>query len=244
MDTKKITLEQENKILKHKLEVAQRWMQSQVSWSQNSIQNKNNFRDQIEQKIYSFFSPESLSNFPNNGVENIVSAEILFHHLQQWEDFDGISILISYGKILDQMIELYITKWFRKYISKNKLSPKYTNDPLEKSLRLIVEKKHIFSLGRLYQSLDIISKWKQSYPYLVEFSNFIKSRDFLWAVLLKSWFLLQLESLIHSHAMTDKRHSWTLSKSDTIKARKAIIWDFTDTNCILHILSSSQNVTM
>lgn len=215
-------------------------MQSQVSWAQNTIQNKWNMREDIEQKIYNFFPPESLSNFPSNGVENIISAEILFEHLLSWEDFDGISVIISYGKIIDQMIELYITKWLRKYISKNNISPKYVNNPLEKSLRLIVEKKFTFSLGRLYQSLDEISKWKQLTPYLWEFSNFLKSRAFLWEVLLSKSFLLQLKCVIDSHALTDKRHTGTLSRADTISARNTIIWDFKDKESILYLLSSTQ----
>lgn len=234
-------LQEENKQLKHKLKIAQKWMQSQVSWAQNTIQNKWNLRENIEQKIYSFFPAESLSNFPSNWMDNIISAEILFEHLLSWEDFDGISVLISYAKVLDKMTELYITKWFRKYITKNNIHPKYINDPLEKSLRLIVEKKFIFSLWRLYQSLDIISKWKALSPYLEEFYLFIKSRAFLWDTLLSKSFLLQLKCVIDSHALTDKRHTWTLSKADTVLARKAIVWDFVDTECLLYLLSSSQS---
>lgn len=244
MDIEKKSLKQENIELKHKLEVAQNWMQSQVLWAKNTIQNKWNMRDTIEQKIYDFFPPESLSNFPNNGVEDIISAEILFEHLISWENFDGISILISYGKIIDQIIELYITKWFRKYISKNNISPKYINNPLEKSLRLIVEKKFTFSLGRLYQSLHEISKWNQLSPYLNEFSNYLKSRDFLRQLLMSESFLLQLKCLIDTHALTEKRHTWILSKSDTISARQAIIWNFSNKECILYLLAASQNTDL
>ena len=240
MDNINNTLEEENKLLKHKLEVAQKWMQSQISWERNTIENKWKMVEKIEEKIYNFFPPESLSHFPSNGIENIVSAEIIFEHLQSWEELDGISVLISYAKIIDQMIELYISRWFRKYISKNHISPKYINTPLEKSIRLIVEKKFTFSLWRLFQTLHIISQQKTLTPYVSEFSNYLKSRPFLWDILLSKAFLLQLEQVINSHALTDKRHTWTLSHSDTISARNAIVWDFKNQNCILYMLSSSQ----
>jgi hypothetical protein len=88
--------------------------------------------------------------------------------------------------------------------------------------------------------LNIISTKKQLSWYLGEFSEYLKSRTFLQKSLLESAFLLQLKRLIDLHAITDKRHSGTLSKKDTIVARNLIIGDFTDTNCILSLLSSSQ----
>ena len=56
------------------------------------------------------------------------------------------------------MIEMYITKGFRKYIEKNNLSRSPVNSPLEKSLHNVIEKKYILSLGRLYQILSDIKK--------------------------------------------------------------------------------------
>jgi hypothetical protein len=225
----------ENIKLKAQLEHAREWMKQEIeSW-------KHDHWEIIEEKIYRFFSPESLSHFPNSWVENIVSAELIYKHLLEWEDIDGIWVIIGYQKVIDQMIELYITKWFRKYVYKQSGSISHINDPLEKSFRLIVEKKHIFSLWRLYQSLKIISLWWNLSWYVHEFSSYLKSRTFLQKALLESNFLLQLEWLIHSHAVTDKRHFGTLSKRDTVAARNLIIWDFTKTNCILQTLASTQN---
>jgi hypothetical protein len=231
-----MNLEQENIKLKSQLDHARVWMKREIEWW------KHDHSEIIQEKIYSFFSPESLSHFPNSGVENIVSAELIYKHLWEWEDIDGMWVIIGYQKIIDQMIELYITKWFRKYVSKHSGSISHINDPLEKSLRLIVEKKHILSLGRVYQIWKIISSnWNLSW-YILEFSNYIKSRTFLQKALLESNFLLQLEWLMSTHAITDKRHSGILSKEDTKKARELIIWDFTNTNCILQILANTQNI--
>lgn len=231
-----MNLEEENQKLKRQLEHAREWMKKEISGENYDPQ------EHIEQKIFSFFWPEALSHFPSNWVDNIISAEIIYKHLLKGENLDGIGVIIWYQKVLDEMIELYITKWFRKFISKKKTTTAHINTPLEKSLRLIVEKKYIFSLGRLYQSLKIIHSKNEESWYLKEFSSFLKSRAFLEKSLLESSFLLQLEALINLHAVTEKRHSWTLSKKDTILARKLINWDFNDMNCILYSLASSQNI--
>jgi len=152
-----------------------------------------------------------------------------------------MSAIISYLKIIDEMLELYMTKWFRKYLRKKTIS--VHNTPLEKSLRLVVEKKHSLSLWRLYQSLEIITKNSDKTPYVLELCEYLKSRSFLEKCLLSSSFLLQLKWLIDIHALWDKRHKGFLSKKDTIKARKIIIWDFTDTASILYSLAESQTTT-
>ena len=230
-----MSLQDENIKLKAQLEHAREWMKKEIEWW------KHNYSEVIQERIYSFFPPESLSHFPNYWVENIVSAELVYKHLLEWENIDGVWVIIWYQKIIDQMIELYITKWFRKYAQKHSKNISNINDPLEKSLRLIIEKKHIFSLWRFYGALKIISAWWAKSWYLYEFSSYLKSRVFLQKSLLESTFLLQLQWLIDLHAVTDKRHSGTLSKKDTSSARSIIIWDFKDTNCLLYILAASQN---
>lgn len=241
MDKEISSLEKENILLKQKLESAQKWMKSQVEEDISSLHNKWAISQEIEEKIYSFFSPEALSYFPTNAVENIISAEIIYKHLLSWEDLDGIGVIIWYQKVIDGMIELYITKWFRKYIIKNNIHIPYINDPLEKSLRAIVEKKHIFSLGRVYQSLKEIDKETYKNPYISELARYLKSRPFIQKSLLQSSFLLQLEWLINLQAITEKRHSGRLSKVDTLKARNYINGNFEDKNCLLYILCESQN---
>lgn len=231
-------LQEENKKLKEKLAHAQEWMQREIQSCENNIQ------EDIESQIFSFFSPEALSYFPTHGLENIISAEIVYRHLLSWEQLDGMWVVLWYQKVIDGMIEMYITKWFRKYLKKNNINPQYLNDPLEKSLRAIVEKKYIFSLWRVYQSLKLISENQSLTPYIYELSAYIKSRPTLKKSLLQSSFLLQLEWLIHLHAISDKRHSGTLSRTDTLKARKFINWNFQDKECILSLLSASQDTVI
>jgi hypothetical protein len=60
MDKNIETLNKENIKLKLQLQHAQDWMKREIQSSDY------NHKETIEEKIYSFFSPESLSHFPNN----------------------------------------------------------------------------------------------------------------------------------------------------------------------------------
>ena len=55
-----MNLEQENIKLKAQLKHAQEWMKREIDAEEY------NHRETIEEKIYSFFSAESLSHFPTN----------------------------------------------------------------------------------------------------------------------------------------------------------------------------------
>ena len=237
-------LKQENLRLAEQLKNAQKWMQEEVSWAQKTIAKKWSFIESIERKVYTFFPPEALSHFPSDGVENIVSSELIYKHLLEGDKIDGTWVMIWYQKVLDAMVELYITKWYRTYASKNNSHLSHTNNPLEKSLELVIQKKHILSLWRLYQILKRINKEKIEGSYLRSFHDYLKSRSFLEKALLETDFFLQLQSLVHMHVLTEKRHSWKLNYTDTLKARDICIWDFTDTNALLYILSASQSTSL
>lgn len=234
-------LRKENEKLSQQLQKAKAWMQCEVSEAQNSIKNKEALTEDVQEKIYKFFSPETLSHFPSDGIENIISSELIYDHLMRGDNIDGTWVMIWYQKVLDSMVELYITKWFRKYVSKHSWNLHPINDPLDKSLWLVCTKKHILSLWRVYQIISLIKEQKTLSPYTLEFHSYLKSRPFLEKALLETHFFLQLEQLVHLHVLTEKRHSWTLSRADTLIARNICIWDFTDSNALLSILGSSQD---
>lgn len=43
-------------------------------------------------------------------MENVISAEVQFHSLEENQNFDGMGIVSSYHKALDVLIENFITK--------------------------------------------------------------------------------------------------------------------------------------
>ena len=137
-----MNLEEENKRLKEKLAHAQSWMQKEIS-EKSSSQSISH----IEEKIYKFFPAEVLSHFPQDWIKNIVSSELIYSHILSGETLDGMSVIIGYQKTIDEMVELYITKWFRKYVSKHSYISSPINTPLEKSLHIVVTKKYILSFN-------------------------------------------------------------------------------------------------
>lgn len=245
-------LRDENDALKEKLEHAKQWMQKELASSRRYIihtqaKSKNEVfantsrEDTILEQIYSFFPPEVLAHFPENGVSNLLSSEIIFYQILSGLHVDGTGVIIGYQKTLDMMIESYITKWFRKYVLKNNLKQSPKNNPLEKSLHSIIEKNYILSLWRLYQILSDITKWKVLSHYEESFYNYVQQKPHLKKALLEWSFLLQLEKLMNIHAVWEKRHQWILSKNETIICREIFVGNFIRKDSLLYILGDSQS---
>jgi len=219
-------------------------MQDEVLNAKKNIAETPITHEEIQTKIYNFFPPESLSYFPENWISDMISAELIYEHLISGDKLDGIAVIISYWKILDQMIELYVTKWFRKYVLKHGENIQWKNTPLEKSIRSVVEKKYILSLGRFFQLLSIIKLGNALDSFALKFSEYLKSRPTLEKCLLSDNFSLQWKRLMATHALSDKRHSGILSLKNTQEARECIVWNFSDTQCLLYILACSQSTEL
>lgn len=243
-------LKEENTLLKKQLEAAQKWMLREVHSAQKEIEiwesqkNKNTFyhknlEEIIQDKIYWFFPPEALSHFPENAVENIISSELIYYHIIQGGHVDGTWVILWYHKVLDTMIELYITKGFRKYIAKKNLSHFPENSPLEKSLHSIIDKKYILSIWRLFEILSNHRRKKQAGRYESYFLWYLREKKILQSTFLSDSFYIPLTTLIHLHATGEKRHSWSLSPEDTLKAREAMIGNFEDKDCLIYQLAKT-----
>lgn len=248
-----MNLKQENTRLKSLLYHAKKWMQREVQSSQKEIMLQDsqedihrffskNLESMIEDTIYRFFPSDIIMYFPETAIDNILSAELIYYHIIHGARVDGTGAIIGYQKVLDGMIELYITKWFRKYIKKHKAESSPANIPLEKSFHSIINKKYTLSAGRLYEVLSHIKKWELSSHYISQFASYLESRPYLQKALQADSFFIQLETLIHMHALWEKRHTGSIWESDMKKARSIFIWDFKNTNCLLYSLAASQSV--
>jgi hypothetical protein len=162
---------EENASLKRRIATAQAWMQREIQQSTLKIAsskaikktglNADNFaRDNmdsiISKRIQDYFGEILLLNAPHQTVEHLIHSEINYYNLQKNPTLDGFTVISSYHKILDGFIEQFIIQNYRKYCLKNNQNVLRVNDPLEKTLHLVVTKKYILGLGRLYGLLKAI----------------------------------------------------------------------------------------
>jgi hypothetical protein len=250
--TKLKTLQEENEQLKRKLEVAQTWMKREITEEINKISKakisnstlkektcfiNDNIEDIITDKIQDFFGEIMLLNIPASIIRNIISAEINYYNFRHNPSFDWFSVISSYHKALDIIIENYITSYFRKFIDKSKLPRNVDNSSLEKSLKSVILKNYSLSAGRLYHLLKTINKEKELNHYTNLFNKFLDKYSYLKDILLedKEFFNI-FDKIMETEVLWSKRHSWRIDFVETREARKLLIWDFKDKGCLIYKL--------
>ena len=248
--TKLTTLQEENQLLKHKLEVAQNWMKKEISEDKKKISKakinnstlkektcflNDNIEEIVSNKIQDFFGELMLVNIPAKIIKNIISAEINYYNFRNNPNFDGFSVISSYHKALDIIIETYITSSFREFAKDKKLE--YSNNSLEKSLFLIIEKNYSLSIWRLFHLIQIIKKKEKiNWKNIIIFKEFLEKFSFIQNILLDKEFFQIFEEIIETEVLWEKRHSGQISFIETREARKLLIWDFNNKNCIIYKL--------
>jgi len=257
------TLQEENKLLKKKLKIAEFWMQKEITEEVNKISKakvssstlkektcflNDNIEDIVSDKIQDFFGELMLINIPAKIIRNIISAEINYYNFRNNPNFDWFSVISSYHKALDIIIETYITSYFRKFIDKSRLPKDVENDSLEKSLKSVILNNYSLSTGRLYHLLQKISEYEKKstedfnplnklnhYTYL--FSKFLKKHSYLKRILLEDKKFFEIfEKIIETEVLWYKRHSWRIDFVETREVRKLLIWDFKNKNCLIYKL--------
>lgn len=201
-----------------------------------------NFEDVIATRINDYFWDLLLLNAPKGTIEAITSAEINFFNMMKNPTIDGFAVISAYHKVLDLFIESFITNNFRKFAKKKWQTILRVNDPLEKSLNLIVNSKYIMSVGRLYGILKMIKEDQKLYDYGRCFKEYLEKYSQLQEILLNDDFFEKFTRLNRSEVLSSKRHSGTISKKDTTDARKILIWDFKDKNSIIYKILEGQSV--
>lgn len=250
-------LTRENLELKRKLNFAQSWMEREVKSQIHNVAKRKvgkmtenlkssflneNIEEMISKRIVSFFGELLLLNAPKWTIEAITTSEINYYNMKKNPAIDGFSVVSGLHKWFDLFIESFITKGFRKFAKKNKQTILRVNDPIEKSLNLVVNKGYILSTGRLYALLKMIRSNEPLHDYAECFKSYLMKYVDLNEAILSDEFFDRFTELNKSEVLSSKRHKWTISTEDTEIARKYLIGDFEDKDSILFKLLESQTV--
>jgi len=242
-------LKQENKELTKKLSIAKLWMEREVREQVKKISKRKisamvcktkdrffaeNVEEIITKTISDFFGEMLLLNTPTSVINNIISAEVSYFNLRENPSADGLWVITSYHKALDILIESEITKWFRKYVLKQKNVKLRQNDLLEKALNSVVYKWYILSTWRLFHLIKLIKNWEKLYDFWEAFKNYLEKYDYIQNILFNEDFYNNFSKLVNSEILWKKRHIWKISFVEVREARKFLIWDFKDKNCLLY----------
>lgn len=251
-------LKKEIEILNSRLARVKVWMEREIKQQTHKIAKtktskmssevrddflNENIEEVIANQIQSYFWDLLLLNAPKWTIEWITTWEINFFNMMKNPTIDGFSVVSAYHKILDLFIESFITNNFRKFAKKKNCTILRVNDPLEKSLNLIINKKYIMSTWRLYALIKMIKEWEKLYNFWQCFSDYLDKYVELKDILLDDLFYENFTKINKSEILSSKRHSWSITKKETIEARKILIWDFKDKNSMIYKLLESQSVS-
>lgn len=247
-------LQIENRKLIEKLAIAKKWMSAQVQenmrritsekvlWDTTFWEDLDHLDERIETKIYEFFGEILLMNIPSSVIENIVSAEINYYHLKANPNFDGLSVISGYHKALDTLIETYIIRDFRKFAKKHNQDELHQNDPLEKALHMVVNKKYILSLGRLFHLIQRLRKNEKLWDYQSSFKQYLEHHSDVSQVILSDSFYLLLTQVVDSEVLWKKRHEWKINFLETREAREKIVGRLRDRDCLIYQLIAIKKI--
>lgn len=263
MDKKKLLeeneeLKKEISKLRSTLRIVKIWMEKEVKEQTHKIAKqktknfsfdtkenflKENIEEVISKRISIYFWDLLLLNAPNWTIQAITTAEVNFYNMMKNPSIDWFSIISSYHKVLDLFIESFITNNFRKFAKKKWQTILRTNDPLEKSLHLIVNSKYIMSVWRLYWLLKMIRENQVIYEYSKCFKEYLDKYEDLKNILLWDDFFDNFTKINKSEVLSTKRHSWSITRKETIEARRILIWDFETKNSIIYKILETQKIT-
>ena len=196
----------------------------------------------ITSRIHGYFGELLLLNAPKSTVEYLVDAEISYFSLSKMPNGDWVSVISSYTKILDSLIEGFITAQFRKFVLKKWPVYLRANDPLEKALHLVITKKYTLSTGRLYALLKIVRTGGNTFEFAEEFRKYLEKYPELWGLLVSDTFFRPYEALIGDDVFGGKRHSGRITLEETTRVREILLGGYTSKTGLLYQLLEQNSV--
>ncbi len=155
-------------------------------------------------------------------IEQLLSAELVFASLKNTKYTDGFSVLSSYFKGIDILIEEEITKPFRKYASKEH-TKLLKNDIIEKNLYRIIYQGHHLSFGRLFQLLSVFPEEVKTGTYLETFFRFLEKYQYIKNIITHKKFLEIYQKINETEITSTARHSGMIDSVTTKYVRNLLI---------------------
>ena len=218
--TQQWDLIRENKELKSRLLLAEKWMQREVKNARHHIEKEkqrkatrkhfsNIFEEEgidiITKNIYQTFW-SSLKNAPPYTLERLIDAEIHWKTLQTHPHMDGFVVVALYQKILDDWLEEAIVKKFRSFFNKSNLSL-LSQEHIDEDIRKVLDKNYRLSFGRFYQILATQKSNAKKMTYTSAFLSFYNNLENTEFTFNSSQILPLLWKMVESWIFGSKRHS-------------------------------------
>lgn len=249
-------LKAENEELRRQLGVATAWMARQ--WREESLKiakkrtgrmteyvrtdfMRENMEEITYNRIHAYFGDLLLMNAPRDTMSHLVDAEIAFYNIQRSGSGDGLSVISSYTKLLDALVENYVTSQFRKFAVKRGAVVLRVNDPMEKAIHFVIIKRYILSIGRLYGLLKSIRNGERLFDYGNAFKEYLEKYRTVGDFLLSDEFYLPFSEIVESDVFGGKRHSGKISLEETVATRKILLGDFKDQNSLFYRFLQTQS---
>ena len=249
-------LKAENDELRRQLAVATAWMARQ--WKEETLKiakrragkmtedvrsdfMRENMQEITYNRIHAYFGDLLLMNAPRDTMSHLVDAEIAFYNIQRSGSGDGLSVISSYTKLLDALVENYVTSQFRKYAVKRGAVVLRVNDPMEKAIHFVITKRYILSIGRLYGLLKSIRTGERLFDYGNAFKEYLEKYRTVGDFLLSDEFFVPFSEIVESDVFGGKRHSGKISLEETATTRRLLLGDFKNQDSLFYRFLQTQS---
>jgi hypothetical protein len=233
--TQQWDLIRENKELKSRLLLAEKWMQREVKNALHKIQKtekqkytrkhfSNIFEEEgidiVTKNIYQTFW-SSFHNAPPYTLERLIDAEIHWKTLQTHPHMDGFMVVALYQKILDDWLEETIVKKFRDSFRKNN-SHLLVQEQIDEDIRRVIDKDYRLSLGRFYQILMKQKDVGEGITYTWKFLSLYNSLDNVGYLPNSPEFIGLLWTIIKLWVFGTKRHTNKITYTEVKTTRNLL----------------------
>lgn len=227
-----IKLERENQKLREKLTIAEQWIGRQLSetrFRKMKSEAAKNTRielaetDEERDERFQKYFWEFYTSLEHENRELLRESETNFSYLVRQKELDGFMIANAYQKILENLFEEHITKYFREENKKWRIQMT-KNDILEKTLYKVLKSDFHLSLGKIYL---ILKRCLEENPgWLVEAFRASAEKQPLYSAMSNGDFWEYFTDIMETHAFGEKRHAGKITLKEARLLREKITGNF------------------